>query len=189
MNQAVPHEAPLRLYAAVVGACVCLKAFCDSISLAWDANSESDLNGYRIYYSRVPGEPQTIDAGTATSVTIPNLAAGSLYRIYATAYDSSGSESEPSTALEYQVPGSPETTDLGPIQITTIAMENNGLAITFPTVLGVTYVVEADDDFPSEAWKEVTSGIIGTGLPITITDSFWNAAPRRVYRIAATPGF
>lgn len=124
-----------------------------------------------------------------TSVTISNLVAGSLYTFFATAYNSSGLESGPSSLVEYLAPALPEPADLGPIQIAKIAMEGSALAITFSTVLGVIYMVEANDDFPAGNWNAVASGIIGTGLPISVTDLFWNSAPRRVYRIAATPSF
>jgi hypothetical protein len=64
-----------------------------------------------------------------------------------------GLEGAPSSVIEYLVPGLPEPGELGPVQITKIGMQANGLAITFPTVLGVSYVVEADDNFPSENWN------------------------------------
>lgn len=122
-----------------------------------------------------------------TSVTISNLRSGSLYRFYATAYNESGLESAPSSILEYLVPGLPAPTPLGAIQISDIALQANGLGITFATALGVLYVLEANDDFPSDTWKPVELGILGTGLSVTVTDTLWNSAPRRVYRIAATP--
>jgi Fibronectin type III domain len=76
-----------------------------AVTLAWDANTEPDLAGYRIYYGTSPSLPnQSIDAGNATSTIIPNLQEGQTYYFTATAYNTSGLESAPSIQISYTVP-------------------------------------------------------------------------------------
>jgi hypothetical protein len=64
------------------------------VTVAWDANTEPDLKGYRVYYgtaSRVYGAP--FDVGKATSYTLVNLAPGQKYFIAVTAYNTANKES------------------------------------------------------------------------------------------------
>ncbi len=68
-------------------------------SLTWDANSELDLVGYRVYYGTSPGvyiqvKGEGIYAGNNTAYTAINLQVGILYYFAVTAYDTSGNESD-----------------------------------------------------------------------------------------------
>jgi hypothetical protein len=76
-----------------------------SVTLNWNANSESDLAGYRVYYgtqSRVYGAP--VNVGLATSHQLGDLAAGVRYYLAVTAVDASGNESAPSAECEITTP-------------------------------------------------------------------------------------
>jgi hypothetical protein len=69
-------------------------AFAGSATLHWQANTESDLAGYRVYYgtsSRSYGPP--VPVGNVTSYRIDNLKPGSTYYFAVTATDSFGNES------------------------------------------------------------------------------------------------
>jgi uncharacterized repeat protein (TIGR02543 family) len=64
------------------------------ITLAWDANTEPDLGGYRVYYgttSNSYGTPVTL--GKVTTYTIPGLNAGQTYYMSVTAFDTATNES------------------------------------------------------------------------------------------------
>lgn len=68
-----------------------------SVSLAWDANSESDLAGYKIYASLTSGSyisSNSVDVGNVTSYTVTGLQASTTYYFVATAYDTDGYESD-----------------------------------------------------------------------------------------------
>ena len=83
-------------------------SFGESVNLAWDHNSEPDIAGYHVLLGVASGQyTQTIDAGPATTATIPDLAAGTNYFFAVTAYNTSGFESLPSSELSYSVPGGP----------------------------------------------------------------------------------
>ena len=67
-----------------------------TVTVAWTANSESDLRGYRVYVGTRSGvRSQSFDVGNVTSTRL-TLPLGSTYWFSVTAYDSSGNESSPS---------------------------------------------------------------------------------------------
>lgn len=71
-----------------------------TITVAWDANSETNIAGYRLYYgtsSRV--YPTVLDVGKTTMASISNLVSSGQYYIVATAYTTSGLESDYSSEL------------------------------------------------------------------------------------------
>jgi fibronectin type 3 domain-containing protein len=66
----------------------------DSVTLAWDANSESDIAGYKIYYGRSSRNyTNCIDVGKRTSYTVSGIQMGLTYYFATTAYDADGYES------------------------------------------------------------------------------------------------
>ncbi|MEO2054731.1 MAG: hypothetical protein ABGX83_05470 [Nitrospira sp.] len=95
-------------------------------TLSWDANIETDLSGYRVYQSSVPGElvaggvvPVTLFsiATMASSVVgVPSAQVGGLsdnvtYFFAVTAFDTSGNESPLSTVVSKTIsipPGAPK---------------------------------------------------------------------------------
>jgi hypothetical protein len=81
-------------------------AYAADVNLAWDANTEPDLAGYKIYWgdSEIPPFANAADAGNVTSYTVTGLSIGSTYYFAATAYDSAGNESGYSDILKYTVP-------------------------------------------------------------------------------------
>jgi hypothetical protein len=75
------------------------------VSLEWDANTEPDLDGYKLYYgsaSRSYG--YIIDVGNQTSFTVVDLVEGETYYFSVTAYNTSGYESTYSNEVTYNVP-------------------------------------------------------------------------------------
>lgn len=69
-------------------------------TVSWDANTEPDLAGYRLYYGTAPGVYGTpIDVGNVTSYLVTGLTAGVVYYFAVTAYDTSGNESAKSTEV------------------------------------------------------------------------------------------
>jgi hypothetical protein len=74
------------------------------ITLAWDANSEPDIAGYKIYYgttSRI--YDLSVEVGSYTSVTIADLIEGETYYFAATAYDADGNESDFSNEVVHNI--------------------------------------------------------------------------------------
>ncbi len=71
------------------------------ISLAWDANSEPDLGGYKLYCGQASRQYNFyIDVGNTLTGTLKDLQDGGTYYVAVTAYDASGYESEFSNEVE-----------------------------------------------------------------------------------------
>jgi hypothetical protein len=85
-------------------------AFAADITIAWDANVESDLAGYKIYYGTAPGVYGTsITIGTQTTYTLTGLPPGTYY-IAVTAYNTAGLESGYSNEVYTTTAAGPSTT-------------------------------------------------------------------------------
>jgi chitinase len=71
-------------------------AFAGQVTIGWKANTEPDLAGYKIYYgnfSKTYTLNKEINGKAATSCTISDLIEGQTYYFAATAYNTSGLES------------------------------------------------------------------------------------------------
>jgi len=76
-------------------------ALAGSATVSWNANNETDLAGYKVYYGASPrsgncptgGYPNVLNVGNVTTYTFNNLTDGSTYYFSVTAYDTSNNES------------------------------------------------------------------------------------------------
>jgi hypothetical protein len=72
------------------------------VTLQWDANSEGDVAGYKVYYGTSSGQYQySVDVGKTTLCTLSALQEGVPYYIAATAYDTARAESNFSSEILY----------------------------------------------------------------------------------------
>lgn len=79
----------------------------DVIRLQWDANTETDLAGYKVYSGQTSGSYNPpVDVGNITTATVSNLTQGATYYFAVTAYSTSGLESPFSQEVSYTVPTS-----------------------------------------------------------------------------------
>jgi len=70
-------------------------------TLSWNANTETNLAGYKIYYGTTPrndkcppgGYPEKIDVGNVTSYVLNGLASGQTYYFSITSYNTADKES------------------------------------------------------------------------------------------------
>jgi len=80
-----------------------------AVTLAWDANSEPDIVGYRVYTSLTPGVYTAGPAVTADEAraTVTGLAAGQTVYFVVTAFNTSDLESDYSNEVFCALPSHP----------------------------------------------------------------------------------
>ena len=76
------------------------------IQVSWNANTETDLAGYKVYAGTAPGQyGAPVDVGNVTAYTATlTPATGTTYYFALTAYDTSGNESVKSDEVSVYVP-------------------------------------------------------------------------------------
>jgi fibronectin type 3 domain-containing protein len=80
-------------------------SYAQSVTLAWDTNTEPDLAGYIVYYGTTSRNyPNSVDVGLVNSHEVTDLMAGQTYYFAVTAYDTSGNESEVSNEASKEMP-------------------------------------------------------------------------------------
>ena len=71
-----------------------------SIKLAWDPNSDPNVEGYKVYYGTSPGKyGPGFAVGNVTTYDLTGLIKGQKYYLAITAYDNAGKESKFSTEI------------------------------------------------------------------------------------------
>jgi hypothetical protein len=75
------------------------------VNLAWNANTETDLQAYKVYQGTASGTySSNSNVGNTTSCTISGLETGKTYYFSVTALDSAGNESGHSNEVSYMIP-------------------------------------------------------------------------------------
>ena len=76
-----------------------------SLLITWQANTDADLAGYKVYYGTQSRTYETVaDVQMATSYSISNVQSGSTYYVTVASYDNSGNESSKSTEQSAYIP-------------------------------------------------------------------------------------
>lgn len=75
-----------------------------AVTIAWNANPEADLAGYRLFWGETNTAATVRDVGRTNQAQVTNLVAGRTYYFRLTAYNTAGLESNPSTNLYYTQP-------------------------------------------------------------------------------------
>ena len=81
----------------------------NTATLTWDAVSDPNLSGYRVYYGTAPGTylqspGQGVNAGNVTTYTVTGLGGATTYYFVATTYDTSNRESTFSNEVSKTIP-------------------------------------------------------------------------------------
>ena len=110
----------LIIIVALAALVMAVPAFAGDVTLMWDANTETDLAGYKIYYKiDQGGEPydgtgiieggSPIDVGNVTEFNLTGLdLKNNNYYFVATAYNEAGFESDYSNEVNTVAPGIPQ---------------------------------------------------------------------------------
>ncbi len=137
------------------------------VTVAWDANSEPDLAGYKVYYGTSSRNYATSrDAGKVYSYTIADLQEGTTFYIAATAYDRYGNES----AFSQEVVYSASVSNHAPVAQSGTLSTNQDTAAT-----GTLTATDPDGD--SLTYTLVTQGSNGVVTIIGATSGAYRYTP------------
>lgn len=76
-----------------------------SVGLAWNANPETNISGYRVSYGTTLGTyPSSVNVGTTPSATVSGLSEGTTYYFVVAATNTAGQQSASSAVVSYFVP-------------------------------------------------------------------------------------
>ncbi len=122
----------MLLLTAVMVCIVAPWAYAANASLAWDANTEPDVAGYKVHYglSRLTYTTH-LDVGNVVAYTVTNLAASTSYYFAVTAYDSYGNESGYSNEVPFTTPAAGVETISTPLRPSGPATGVAGVAYTY----------------------------------------------------------
>ena len=109
-----------------------LSVMATGLKVAWNANKDTDLAGYNVYYGTSSGKYSAcVNVGNVTSYKINNLTQGATYYIIVTALDNAGNESADSDEVHATIPASVDTTPpTGSIVINNKASYTKSRAVT-----------------------------------------------------------
>jgi hypothetical protein len=144
-----------------------------SVTLAWNANTNSIIAGYNVYYGGASGTyTNQICAGNATNATISGLVEGTTYYFAATTYDALGTNSPFSSEVSYTVP------ILARVQFRVTPTRQFILTVNGPA--GHTYDIQATQDFIT--WTVIGTVTAGTNGLSVFTDTNAASFSMRFYR-------
>ncbi len=144
--------------ALVSGLTLAQSALC--ASFGWDANPETNIAGYRLYYGSSSGNyTQSVDVGKVTQATIASLTPGATYYAAVTAYNTSAVEGAKSAEVVFTAAAATSSTSSKP-----------SVSLTSPTS-GATFVAPATLSLAAQASE--------TGGTISYVE-FYNGSTRVV---------
>lgn len=142
-----------------------------TIRLAWDPSPDPNVVGYNLSYGTNPGKySRSINAGNATSVTVPSLTPGTTYFFVVTAYNNAGLQSAPSNEVTISLPENvPPSVSLtspqagtfdssSPIGLTADASDSDGMIVKVEFYQDTTKIGEAVNTPYSSTWSNPTAG-------------------------------
>ncbi len=88
-------DRPMKKQILLILFLICSKVFAGSATVSWDANTELDLSGYKIYYGQTSGSYDSqMWVGNVISFRLTGLEEGKQYFFAVTALDVSNNESD-----------------------------------------------------------------------------------------------
>ena len=141
------------------------QAHAAGVTLAWDANTETSVAGYKVGYGTGSGSySSTVDVGNWTSVNITGLETGRRYYFACKAYDAAGKESTYSSEVSYTPPAAACTYTIAPASQSFSASGGSG-SVTVTTQAGCQWSASS-----GASWATITAGASLSG-PGTVSYS------------------
>jgi hypothetical protein len=165
LRSAISHLRPLTVLFRVLLSLLLLVTLLthgEGVTLAWDPNSESDLEGYRLHYGfRSRTYVVTTDVGNVTTNTVFLPFGGETYFFAVTAYNTNKLESDFSNEVPYLAPEEPGTS----VTTTNLSLwteEDQSIAILWES-----QVLDRDSTIVYVATPPTLGRVIGTATNLT----------------------
>src|SRR3989449_5746420 len=198
-NRSLASSLVLALFVACVLTVLCSLAPALSsaaqVTLVWDPNTETDLAGYKLYYSTSSGSYQSsVDVGNLTSYTLSGLLEGQIYYFAVTAYNLSLGESgfsnevskaiadvtSPTVSLTAPVTG---VTASGTVMVSAGATDNVGIVGVQFKLDGVNLGAEDTTNSYSISWNSTLAANGTHTLTAVARDAAGNTATSAVVSV------
>ena len=151
-----------------------------SVTLAWNPSSSSDISGYNLYYGTAcHAYTNVLSLGNVTKATISGLRGGITYYFAAKARNASCVESDFSNETSYAVPATTalvHTSHTPAAFLGSAVRSGSGFTFNINGVAGNTYVVQASTNLVNWVPLETNTA------PFTFLDSQANQFKQRFYR-------
>jgi hypothetical protein len=85
----------------ILGTTLATISLARAVTLSWNANTESNIAGYRLYYGTTEAPYSSMLEVNSTATTVSGLQNGATYTFAVTAYDTTGAESAFSVPVSY----------------------------------------------------------------------------------------
>ena len=146
---------------------------CAQLDLAWDANTETDLDHYNVYRSTTSGGPYDLIASpTTNSYSDVGLTASTTYYYVVSAVDTSGNEGEKSD----EASGTTSADDLGPVTSNVVADPNPTNGATSVTLTAdVSDSTTGNSNITAAEYFVDTVGADGSGTPMSASDGTFDS--------------
>jgi hypothetical protein len=146
-----------------------------SVSLAWNPVTTTQVSGYAFYLGNTNGVyTSRFDVGTNTVVTLNGLKEGHTNFFAVAAYDSARTESAPSQAASYVVPGL--------VKLTSPSKPGNPATLSFPVAVGHSYQILASTNL--QTWSNIGQTTVSTSNAwVTFQDPQPGPFSKRFYRL------
>jgi hypothetical protein len=163
-----------------------------SLKASWNANTEPDLAGYKIYYGESSGNYSTsINVGKVTLYTINQLKEGVDYYFVITAYDTAGNESDYSAEVSGKIP----VVDSTPPAVTSITpRDQNTLEIKFSEAVSqasalnkANYVIDNGITISNAAFQQNSTSIVILSTALHETGKTYKITIQKIADRAAVP--
>jgi hypothetical protein len=149
-----------------------------SVSLAWNPDAGTNIGGYKIYYGAASRTYANVNnVGNVTNATVSGLVSGKVYYFAATAYDTSGAESDYSAEVVYTNPVAAAPTIV-------MSSPANGAGFTVPASITCAASVTANGHTITQVQFYNGTTLLGTVAAAPYTYS-WNNVSAGSYSLSA----
>jgi Fibronectin type III domain len=162
------------ILAFVLSLCVSARAS-QSVTLAWNADTDPSTVGYALYYGTTNGVySHRMDVGTNTTATVSGLTEGQTNYFAVSAYNAAGIEGPLSAPIIYIVPGL--------LKFASSPGASAPVIMQFPAAPGHSYTVQASTNMVS--WTTLwQSGTSTSNAWVNYQDPQSGSFPKRFYRL------